>query len=203
MRNKTMGHPDKAGTHQESTPPNRRRCPNNATLDEALNWYTQRVHVTETGCYEFIGSRDKDGYPVARTIKLGKLRLHRHVLMRKLGRQLTENECALHACDNPPCIRSAHLFAGTFADNAKDRDKKNRQQRGTTHGRTHLTDEDVLAIRADTRSQVAIAKDYGITSPTVSAIKLGHTWKHLPLKSHRNPIGAPVKHGRYATAKSQ
>jgi hypothetical protein len=49
--------------------------------------------------------------------------------------------CALHRCDNPPCVKAfpdehgpAHLFEGTKADNAHDRDEKGRDwQSQRTH----------------------------------------------------------------------
>lgn len=34
----------------------------------------------------------------------------------------------LHRCDNPPCVRPDHLFLGTAADNAHDRDAKGRDK---------------------------------------------------------------------------
>jgi hypothetical protein len=42
-----------------------------------------------------------------------------------------------------------------------------------------ITPEKVLAIREDSRTHLAIAKDYGISISTVGDIKTGKTWSHV------------------------
>lgn len=42
-----------------------------------------------------------------------------------------------------------------------------------------LSEDDVRAIRRDQRPNTYVAKDYGVHSNTIRAIKLGLTWKHI------------------------
>jgi hypothetical protein len=50
---------------------------------------------------------------------------------------------------------------------------------GEHHGRSVLTEAQVLAIRADTRKQREIGADYGIDQAHVSHIKLRKSWSHI------------------------
>ena len=40
--------------------------------------------------------------------------------------KLPNGKQALHKCDNPPCVRPSHLYAGTPLDNVLDQHNKNR-----------------------------------------------------------------------------
>jgi hypothetical protein len=98
-----------------------------------------------------------------------------------------------HSCDNRPCCNPAHLWLGTTDDNMADMVAKGRSasgdrswshqhpetQRGEQNGHSILTEDQVRAIRADTRSQAAIGADYGIAQAHVSRIKLRQNWKHV------------------------
>lgn len=57
---------------------------------------------------------------------------------------------ACHTCDNPPCCRGEHLFAGTYQDNMDDRNSKGRCRVGVgeRNGRAVLTPALVAEIRA-------------------------------------------------------
>ena len=55
----------------------------------------------------------------------------------------------------------------------------NHVSKGRRHGNAKLTEEIILAIRADPNSKAAIARKWGISQQYVSKIKKGHAWKHL------------------------
>jgi len=87
-----------------------------------------------------------------------------------------------HKCDNPKCVNPAHLEAGTQADNVRDRVIRGRSQRGETHCKAKLTERKVRQIKEMLRAgiqQKYIAFIYGVSINTISAIKVGHTWRHV------------------------
>lgn len=85
----------------------------------------------------------------------------------------------LHRCDNRRCVEPDHLFLGRHQDNMDDMLSKGRKAilTGADHPSARLTPEQVAAIRADSRSQRAIAKDYGISKTQVGNIKRGKQWQ--------------------------
>jgi hypothetical protein len=119
---------------------------------------------TTTGCWEWTGSRQPEGYP--QVYHNGrKRRLTRVIWEAVSGRSLQPGECVLHKCDNRSCVNPVHLFVGTVKDNAQDMCKKGR------HPKQKLSPDQIRAIRADVRSLSVIAKEYGIEKAYVSGIK--------------------------------
>lgn len=106
-------------------------------------------------------------------------------------RMLGPNECALHSCDNPPCVNPDHLWAGTAVENNRDRDAKGRQNRvdcrktvpkGITCHLSKLREEDVIEIRELGRmglTQREIGIRFSITRPAVGYILRRRNWKHI------------------------
>ncbi len=74
--------------------------------------------ATATGCLEWTGHRDKNGYG-AITINQRPHRTHR-VAWEIVNGPIPSGLWVLHRCDNPPCMNPDHLFMGTAADNTSD-----------------------------------------------------------------------------------
>jgi len=132
----------------------------------------------QNGCAIWIGARHISGY--------GQLRwenqmqpAHRLAWQMKHG-PIPRGLVICHHCDNPPCVNVDHLFIGTRGDNNHDRTVKGRtaHPKGEKNGRAKLTEAEILAIRNDPRKQYVIAREYGVTKSTVSAIILRKRWNH-------------------------
>lgn len=105
----------------------------------------------------------------------------------------------LHRCDNPPCVRFAHLFDGTAADNLADMVAKRRQCKGSVFRpakipgaarpgdhRTVLTARLVIEVCARYRrgeSLRVLAEEIGTHKNTIWQAVTGRTWKHVDLPS--------------------
>ena len=149
--------------------------------------FWKHVQKTET-CWLWIGPRD----PLGRgRIRFGpeskSIRVHRFSWILHFG-EIPTGMLVCHHCDTSNCVRPDHLFLGTNADNSADMVAKNRQAQGETLSANRrgvlnvlakLTEEQVLAIRLDSRPRVQIALEYGITSVNVRHIKRRVTWRHL------------------------
>lgn len=99
--------------------------PNLTTLIEAaksvnLDWIRARVSITPTGCWEWIGTKDKDGYGRFRR-NYSTVRVARVVLALLHGSSaLDDGAVACHRCDNPPCCNPDHLYVGSQSANIRD-----------------------------------------------------------------------------------
>lgn len=104
--------------------------------------------------------------------------------------EIPEGMYVCHSCDNPSCVNPNHLWLGTHDDNMKDKAKKGRCPgwggevlRGSKNPRAKLKEEDIPVIKEmhhkEGISQSAIARLYGVASPTISSIILGNKWRHV------------------------
>jgi hypothetical protein len=141
-------------------------------------------------CWPWTGHRLRTGYGVLRN--RGKMAYAHRVAFEASYGPIPEGVLVTHSCDCPPCCNPAHLFPGSDATNSAEMMARGRNMhvvcpdriaRGTAHGNTHLTDDDVRAIRAahaaGTR-YLDLAPRYGISVSAVAAIVRRKNWKHLP-----------------------
>lgn len=145
-------------------------------------------HVDKSGeCWVWMAGRDQDGYGVF-SIGGRSVRANRYAYELAHG-SLNPDHQVCHACDNPPCVRPDHLFAGTGADNALDREIKGRgagvppSMLGEQNPSAVLTAEQVHTIRqrcaaGDVRRR-DLAVEFGVSRATIDQIISGKIWKHI------------------------
>ena len=155
---------------------------NNIDIQKLKKLFIGRVIMKEVGCWDFKGSRS-DGYC---NIKCNNktYKAHRVSWMIHVG-PIPKGMLVCHKCDLRHCCRPDHLFLGTNADNAKDRDRKGNfvVLRGEKNGMSVLTLDQVKEIKYLIGKGIPASKickylkidNYN----AVFDIKRGKTWKHV------------------------
>lgn len=160
-------------------------------------WERVDMSAGPDACWPWQGVRLSSGYGRAWDgVKTSTA--HRVALRIKLGRELGNMMCALHACDNPPCCNPRHLWEGTKQDNHDDMTKKGREARGDRHGaktqpekiprgqarpNAKLTDERVREIRrlrdVGMCNLQELAVRFGVSSDAIACVVKDKTWTHV------------------------
>ena len=139
-----------------------------------------RRRITSTGCWEFTGSkRNKDGYG---DFKVGGEREMTHrVAFRLYIGAIPPEFHVCHTCDNPACFNPEHLFLGTPADNAHDRDAKGRGNLpvGEEHHAAKLDEASVREIRTSSSSGPELSRRFGVTRQEIYHVRKRRCWRHV------------------------
>lgn len=104
--------------------------------------------------------------------------MSRHIWMQMFG-EIPKGMVVCHKCDNPACINPEHLFLGTRKDNMDDMVNKNRQIKGKDCHCSKLTEQQVLEIFRDVRTQKIISAEYRVSERTVWKIRNRISWKYI------------------------
>lgn len=133
-----------------------------------------------SGCWVWIGSGVTAGYG---QLKIGQ----RQNLAHRLSYQwfvgsIPKNCVVMHKCDNPSCVNPDHLKVGTSADNSADMVAKGRQDKnrcGDRNPQARLQEDDALSIIQSNDCAADLARQFGVSTRTVTAIKSGKRWAYL------------------------
>lgn len=140
-------------------------------------FFQSKYKILDNGCWEWQGSRDKDGYSLFGVNQKG----YRYSYEKYKGK-IPENMCVCHTCDNRGCVNPEHLWLGSNVENQIDKIKKKRQSKGGIHGSAILKENQVIEIRKKLemgKIPLDIAKEYGVNRETIYAIRSGRIWKHI------------------------
>jgi predicted XRE-type DNA-binding protein len=164
----------------------RKRNPTGRTWLTLVSRFNKGIRELDSGCWVCDGAELLSSGYTRLTINqkpFGRYRISTHRLSYQINRgSIPASLCVCHSCDNPACCNPEHLFLGTHADNARDRETKRRGQYGEEHPNAKLTDDEVRDIHRKAASglrQSEIAEKYGLTQAAVSAIVTGKLWAHL------------------------
>ena len=154
-------------------------------------------------CWEWTAHTNNDGYGhfSINDYPNTPRRSHRIIqFLTDLNFDLDSELLVCHSCDNPGCVNPNHLWLGSNQDNMTDKSIKKRcnSVTGINHGGAKLTDEQVLAIFNDPRTQGVIAKDYNVCQDTISFIKRGErklTDQSIILPKNQNKRSLQSKSG--------
>lgn len=150
-------------------------------MGATLEWLRAHVHHTGSDCLLWPFARTR-GY--AETWWNGKPAIASRVMCTLAhGEPPTPDHEAAHSCGQGKsgCVHPEHLRWATRVENQADRLLHDTHNRGSRHGMSKLTEDQVRQIKAHlgTRSQADIARDFGVVQQTISDIATGRRWAWL------------------------
>lgn len=145
--------------------------------------FWRHVRKSEDGCWLWEGAHLKKGYGRLTIVARKQVATaHRFSWELHYG-TIPDGMDVCHRCNNPRCVRPDHLYLATPAKNTRDWIRDTGGKLGSRHHGTHLTESEVLAIRARAaRGERGsdLASEFGLSKAAVSKMILRKSWKHIP-----------------------
>jgi hypothetical protein len=169
----------------------------NMNNDELKIWFYNQKNITETGCWNWLGGKIKNGYGM--TSVNGKRYLtHRYSLELFNNEPIDKNLEVRHMCHNPSCYNPNHLKTGTHNDNMKDMVNAGRQSKGLSLSlklknierkkllgennlKSKISEKEVreICILKDFISPLELSEIYSISKTHIHRIQSRKFWKHV------------------------
>ena len=127
-------------------------------------------------CWIWVGTLIRGGYGMVRHPETHKMvPAHRTAFEIENGRMDKKFDCC-HKCDNPPCVRPNHLFAGTGFDNLRDAVSKERH----SHKLNWVKVRAIRWLQELGLSQIEIAPIFGVDKSMISRVVTRQSWQRDP-----------------------
>lgn len=151
--------------------------------------------VPWSGCWVWMGAQKNKLYGSFQ-INRRSMSAHRMAWILYRG-AIPQAMCVCHTCDNGLCVNPDHLWLGTYADNHADMDRKGRRitVRGVDSPRARFTEQQILDIRASSKTTKGLARQFGVNPIAIRRIRQNRTWVHLlrERQTAKPPRGANQK----------
>lgn len=147
-----------------------------ATRKDPIKRFWTRVKKTPT-CWLWTGTLFSNGYGrIWGGPDIGDVGAH--VFSYELKYGPAKNQVC-HSCDVRRCVRPDHLWDGTQQENLDDMASKGRSTRGEKSGKAKLTTKQALLAKTSTVQARILAERWDVSPGTITAIRLGYSWKWL------------------------
>jgi len=158
--------------------------------NKAKDIFMKKTLKISNGCWEWTGSKDKDGYGLTSIYTYPDQRSHRSSFI-LFKESIPNGLCICHTCDNSSCVNPEHLYAGTVKQNTHDAIERGlfpigpnpkKALNGEKNHKAKLDNEKVKYIRFlfDSGFKVSeMASFFNINKTQIQRIGKRTSWMHV------------------------